>query len=139
MKWSFEPLATFLLKELGQAIQRWSVRFQNAENDESKAPVGQLPQVRCPFRPKFPGPDYLEAMLGDLLEWQNYLQKQGVSKRRILFLTMAAIIRLVGNIFVITWQNMSEAIKVAQQTDTADSATPSEVVSEGNPPDTNAV
>ena len=139
MEWIFEVLATFLLNELGQAIKKWSVRFQNAENDKPDEAVKQLPQSRCPLRPRFPSPDYLEAMIGDLLEWQSHLQNQGLSKCHILIFTGLAIVQLAIDILMITVQNMSEAIQTTQQTETVEPSITSEVVSEGNPPDANTV
>lgn len=135
MEWIFEVFATFLLTKLGQTIKQWSVRFQNAENDEPEEAIKKLKQSRCPLRPRFPSPDYLEAMIGDLLEWQSQLQQQGLSKCHILLLTVLAIARLAIEILLITLQNMPAVIQTPQQAEVIESPITSKVVSEGNSPD----
>ncbi|MEM0978738.1 MAG: hypothetical protein AAGH78_00555 [Cyanobacteria bacterium P01_H01_bin.58] len=135
----FEALATFLLKELGQTIKNWSVRIQQVENDEPEEEVKQLQQPKCPLRPRFPDSDYLEAMLGDLLEWQSYLKKRGLSKCHILLLTLLGVIELAIDVLRITLQNMFDVIQSAQQPEVIDSSMTAEVLTEGTPPDTDSV
>ncbi|NER78730.1 MAG: hypothetical protein F6K42_03965 [Leptolyngbya sp. SIO1D8] len=139
MERMFEVLAAFLLKGLGQTIKNWSVQIQKADHDESEEVVDTLQHPRCPLRPRFPDPDYLEAMVGDLLEWQNFLRRQGRSKCQILLWTIFAIARLLTDILRITLQNMFEVIQATEQAEVVDAALAPEVVSEANPPDADTV
>lgn len=132
----FEAIATFLLKELGQTIKKCSVRVQQADNDEPEETVKQLQKTTCPLRPRFPDPDYLEAMLGDLLEWQSVLKKRGLSKCHILLLTLLGVIQLSIDILRITLQNMFEVVQDVQQPEVVDSSMTADVLSEGGSTDT---
>ena len=134
-----EVLATLLLRELGQTIKIWSARIQRAENDKPEKEIKPSQYARCPLRPRFPDPDYLEAMIGDLLEWQNYLKEQGLSECRILVLTLLGMSKLAIDILQITLQNMFETSKQTQQAEVIESAIAPEGSSENNPPDTEPI
>jgi hypothetical protein len=102
-------IAEFLLGKTVKAVERWFSRTREEKlipSDEVKPLVKQ----RCPFGPVLPSRDYLEAMMGDFLERQQELQKQGGPPRRLLLITMLRLVAFSADVLAITWQNISAPI-----------------------------
>ena len=135
MERMFETFATFLLEELGQVIREWSVRFQKLEHEDSPEVELHVNQSTCIFHLRLPSPEYIEAMLGDLLEGQNRLEKRGSSKCSILLLTVVAIMKMAIDITIITLQDFLKLARDSQQVESIEPAAMPEVLSEGRPSD----
>ncbi len=99
-------IAEFLLGKTVKAVERWFSR--NSEEKLIPSKEGKkIVRQRCPFGPVLPSRDYLEAMMGDFLEQQQELQKQGGPPRRLLLITMLRLIAFSADVLAITWQNVS--------------------------------
>lgn len=99
-----EALASFLVTRLGQAIIDWSARFRNQQEDpvpESETPRSQ----RDVHLYLLPDRDYLEAMVGDLLERQKELRDLRFSNKKILVITLLELTGMVLDLLSITLQN----------------------------------
>lgn len=108
MEHLFETLAAFAINRLGQAIVSWSACLRFREGVQEDACDPHSSPVPPPTEPVLPSPDYLEAMVGDLLEQQQQLKRKGASDRTVLLMTVWALIGLTSDVLRITLQNVSE-------------------------------
>ncbi|MEO1354131.1 MAG: hypothetical protein AAFW84_36195 [Cyanobacteria bacterium J06635_15] len=108
MEYVLDAIASFLVGELGQALIAWSKQFRDIKEEKTKECKQNPSQRNCPLDPVLPSRDYLEAMIGDLIEWQQELKKRKVSNKIVLLLTLLALINLAFDILSITFQNLIE-------------------------------
>ncbi|MEM7772295.1 MAG: hypothetical protein AAF327_17500 [Cyanobacteria bacterium P01_A01_bin.37] len=105
----WQIITAFMVRQIVNVIENWSLRLRGLNNKiEECDSSAEVPEKagECPLRPIAPSPDYLEAMLGDFLEWQTALQQQGVSTKRILLMTLLAFVGLMADVLAIMLNNL---------------------------------
>ena len=109
MELLLKAITTYLVSKMCKFLEMWFRQLWSVEEEieqceaTSEADVGTR---QCPLRPIAPRPDYLEAMVGDLLEWQSELQEEGLPTYRIVFLTLWQFLDLLLDVVEITIHNL---------------------------------
>ncbi len=130
-----EGLATFLLEDLGQTIKRWSVRFQTLAHTEAQEVEQRINRSIFKSYFRIPSPDYIEAMIGDLLERQNYLKRKQVSSCYILLLTLLKLMQMALDIAIIALQDLISGDSKSPPAESVDAAATPEVISDSSTSD----